>query len=201
MGNVTQKIDMLLENYQDRIYVEEGALDGVKNHLANNWGKYLGGAGALGAAGLAANHFMGDNVMPEGESGANQQAATYAETPGSRVADAAAQNAQSVATQAEQDAILNPGGEVAPIRVADAAPQNAQSAATQAEQDLITGGAAPVAPGSNFLSFKDAWSGNNENVGGTYDRLADAGTDVKNGLRNAYQAVEQAAAPKGPQIR
>ena len=32
--------------------VEEGALDSVKNHLANNWGKYLAGAGALGAGAL-----------------------------------------------------------------------------------------------------------------------------------------------------
>ncbi len=47
-----------------KMLVEEGALDGVKNHLANNWGKYLGGAGALGAGALAANHFMGDGADP-----------------------------------------------------------------------------------------------------------------------------------------
>ncbi len=31
--------------------IEEGALEGVKNHLGDNWGKYLAGAGA-GAAGM-----------------------------------------------------------------------------------------------------------------------------------------------------
>ncbi len=90
-----------------KMLIEEGALDGVKQHLGNNWGKYLGGAGALGAGALAANHFMGDDVMPEGEAGVNQQAATYAENPGARVADAALQNAQSAGTQADQDVVLN----------------------------------------------------------------------------------------------
>jgi len=37
--------------------VEEGALDAVKQHLANNWGKYLAGAGALGGA--TAAHLTG----------------------------------------------------------------------------------------------------------------------------------------------
>ncbi len=200
MGNVTQKIDMLLENYQDGIYVEEGALDGVKQHLGNNWGKYLGGAGALGAGALAANHFMGDDVMPEGEAGVNQQAATYAENPGARVADAALQNAQSAATQAEQDAILNPvSADVVPSRVADAALQNAQSAGTQADQNAILNpvGVAPVA--NQGLSFKDAWSGNNENVGGTYDRLTNTGANIKNSIGNAYE--ELTGGPKSPQIR
>jgi len=36
-----------------KMLVEEGALDSVKNHLANNWGKYLAGAGAAGAGALA----------------------------------------------------------------------------------------------------------------------------------------------------
>jgi len=38
--------------------VEEGALDAVKGHLANNWGKYLGGAAAGGAAALGADAWM-----------------------------------------------------------------------------------------------------------------------------------------------
>jgi hypothetical protein len=42
--------------------IEEGALDGVKNHLANNWGKYLAGAGALGA-GAAAHHYGLDDRL------------------------------------------------------------------------------------------------------------------------------------------
>ena len=37
--------------------VEEGALDAVKEHLANNWGKYLAGAGALGA-GYGLNEYL-----------------------------------------------------------------------------------------------------------------------------------------------
>ena len=37
-----------------KFLIEEGNLDGIKQHLANNWGKYLAGAGALGAAGLGA---------------------------------------------------------------------------------------------------------------------------------------------------
>jgi len=42
--------------------VEEGALDSVKQHLGNNWGKYLAGAGtAAGAYGLADTDF-GDEV-------------------------------------------------------------------------------------------------------------------------------------------
>jgi len=40
--------------------VEEGALDAVKGHLQNNWGKYLAGAGA-GAAGVGlGNEVAGD---------------------------------------------------------------------------------------------------------------------------------------------
>jgi hypothetical protein len=35
--------------------IEEGALDAVKGHLANNWGKYLGGAAALGAGAAGAD--------------------------------------------------------------------------------------------------------------------------------------------------
>jgi hypothetical protein len=41
--------------------IQEGALDSVKQHLGNNWGKYLAGAGALGA-GAAANHYLGQEV-------------------------------------------------------------------------------------------------------------------------------------------
>jgi hypothetical protein len=36
-----------------KMLIEEGTLDGIKNHLANNWGKYLAGAGAAGLGGLA----------------------------------------------------------------------------------------------------------------------------------------------------
>ncbi len=51
-----------------KMLIEEGALEGVKQHLGNNWGKYLAGAGA-GAAGLAANHYLGgdDSVDARGE--------------------------------------------------------------------------------------------------------------------------------------
>ncbi len=36
--------------------IEEGALEGVKQHLGDNWGKYLAGAGAGAGAGAAGMH-------------------------------------------------------------------------------------------------------------------------------------------------
>ncbi len=35
-----------------KMLIEEGALEGVKQHLGDNWGKYLAGAGAAGAGAL-----------------------------------------------------------------------------------------------------------------------------------------------------
>ena len=35
-----------------KMLIEEGALEGVKQHLGDNWGKYLAGAGAVGAGAL-----------------------------------------------------------------------------------------------------------------------------------------------------
>jgi len=110
-----------------KMLVEEGALEGVKQHLGNNWGKYLAGAGTLGVGALAANHFLGgEDVYPEGEAGPNTQAQTYAENPGSRIADPALQNAQSAVSQSDTDAILNP----------NRAEQAAAEAARAAEQPI-----------------------------------------------------------------
>jgi len=47
------KTKKFLNESLDRIrgmLVEEGAMDAVKQHLANNWGKYLAGLGTAGAA-------------------------------------------------------------------------------------------------------------------------------------------------------
>ncbi len=61
------KIDYLLESFQAR-YMEEG----VKEHLGNNWGKYLGGAGAAaGAAGLADMGDAPSHVSDYLDAGAN----------------------------------------------------------------------------------------------------------------------------------
>ncbi len=48
--------------------VEEGAMDAIKDHLANNWGKYLAGAGGLaaGAAGADALANMGEGAIQAG---------------------------------------------------------------------------------------------------------------------------------------
>ena len=43
--------------------IQEGALDSVKQHLGNNWGKYLAGAGALGAGALAHNQGWDQEAM------------------------------------------------------------------------------------------------------------------------------------------
>jgi len=56
-GTVTSELDVLktkkflTENlsFIKKILVEEGVVDGAKDHLKNNWGKYALGAGALGA--------------------------------------------------------------------------------------------------------------------------------------------------------
>ncbi len=45
-----------------KMLVEEGALEGVKQHLGDNWGKYLAGAGALGA-GAAGMTDTGQEVL------------------------------------------------------------------------------------------------------------------------------------------
>jgi len=42
--------------------IEEGAMDAVKQHLGNNWGKYLAGAGALGA-GYGVSEALDDDPM------------------------------------------------------------------------------------------------------------------------------------------
>ncbi len=54
--------------------VEEGTMDNVKDHLKNNWGKYLAGAGAAGLAGAGYEYKneiadalgMGDDKLPVG---------------------------------------------------------------------------------------------------------------------------------------
>ncbi len=97
-----------------KMLVEEGALEGVKQHLGNNWGKYLAGAGTLGAGALANHYYGGDQIQPEGEAGPNVQAETYAENPGGRIADPGVQNAQSASTQDEMDFILNGGTPAGP---------------------------------------------------------------------------------------
>lgn len=45
--------------------VEEGAMDAVKGHLANNWGKYLAGAGT--AAGMAAGADGINDIVDQGQ--------------------------------------------------------------------------------------------------------------------------------------
>ena len=70
--------------------IEEGAMDAVKQHLGDNWGKYLAGAGALGGAAAGADAWsdtptaagvegimgsdlpVGDKVGMAGEAIANQ---------------------------------------------------------------------------------------------------------------------------------
>jgi len=85
-------------NIIKKVLVEEGVLDGARQHLANNWGKYAAGAGAVGAGVAAYNHFGGP---VEGVSVADEQLAKM-------------DNAQAVAnaTKAENqkayvDAIMN----------------------------------------------------------------------------------------------
>ena len=181
-----------------KMLVEEGALEGVKQHLGNNWGKYLAGAGTLGVGALAANHFLGgEDVYPEGEAGPNTQAQTYAENPGSRIADPALQNAQSAATQSEADAILNPhGNQGLEARAGNPALQNAQSAATQDEADAILNAQGVVAPeAGKLLGFADGVRGTVNNVGTTYDNMT-------NGLSNAYNAaMKNITTPGGPEVR
>jgi len=46
-----------------KMLIEEGALDSVKGHLANNWGKYLAGAGALGAGAAGAMTDAGQETL------------------------------------------------------------------------------------------------------------------------------------------
>jgi hypothetical protein len=60
--------------------IEEGVMQGVQQHLANNWGKYLAGAGALGA-GYAANEY--GNVGDVIEQGKAQIAEYQGENPAS----------------------------------------------------------------------------------------------------------------------
>ncbi len=50
-----------------KMLIEEGALEGVKQHLGNNWGKYLAGAGAAGLGGLAANSEYGTDAMQQAQ--------------------------------------------------------------------------------------------------------------------------------------
>ncbi len=66
-----------------KMLVEEGALEGVKQHLGDNWGKYLAGAGALGAGALA-NHYGND---PESHDTFNaaREALAGGETMGDKV--------------------------------------------------------------------------------------------------------------------
>ena len=54
-------------NLMRHILVEEGVVDNAKAHLANNWGKYAAGVGALGA-GLGAAYYYGG----EGHGGFHQ---------------------------------------------------------------------------------------------------------------------------------
>ncbi len=71
--------------------VEEGAMDSVKSHLANNWGKYLAGAGAAGAGyGLAD---MGDipSHVSEYMSNPNATISDTLSSIGGRIADNASE--------------------------------------------------------------------------------------------------------------
>lgn len=48
-----------------KVLVEEGVVDGARQHLANNWGKYAAGAGVVGAG--AAAHAAGlDTALASG---------------------------------------------------------------------------------------------------------------------------------------
>ena len=47
------------------ILIQEGAMDSVKSHLANNWGKYLAGAGAAGTAYGLGNTETGGEIMDQ----------------------------------------------------------------------------------------------------------------------------------------
>jgi len=62
------------------ILVEEGAMDQVKQHLGDNWGKYLAGAGAAGAAGLGNTETGGEII---------DQLRTQSTDVGEKLADAA----------------------------------------------------------------------------------------------------------------
>ncbi len=60
--------------------IEEGAIDSVKNHLGNNWGKYLGAAGAAGL-GYAANEHFGDPAGAAATSAIDPRDSTLSDDP------------------------------------------------------------------------------------------------------------------------
>jgi hypothetical protein len=60
--------------FRNRYLIEEGAIDTVKQHFANNWGKYLAGAGVLGGAAAAAHYYGLTDAIPANAS--NEQTNT-----------------------------------------------------------------------------------------------------------------------------
>ncbi len=61
----TLKTKKFLQENLNRIrkmLIEEGALEGVKQHLGDNWGKYLSGIGAAGAGALGAATGLGGDI-------------------------------------------------------------------------------------------------------------------------------------------
>jgi hypothetical protein len=68
--------------------IEEGALDGVKQHLANNWGKYLAGAGAAGLGAYGYTHPEAVEAIKD-QAGQAYREMTGNETLGDKVASGA----------------------------------------------------------------------------------------------------------------
>ncbi len=145
--------------------IEEGNMDAVKQHLKNNWGKYLAGAGAAGAVGTGLAY--GDEIKGLAQNALDKyngkaDSMTWLNQPkevngigvgealddtkgavGGRIASAAAQNAQSAATADEQDAILNPRTGTANVSTTELtgdAGGNPQAAAARAQAFGTPGG-------------------------------------------------------------
>ncbi len=130
--------------------VEEGVMDSVKNHLGNNWGNYLTGAGALGAGAVLGDEALQNIQNPEfadqaqqaGQvlAGAGQEAAGQAQ-------DAMQQFGDNFIDQA--GVIYNKAGEVVGNvaqqagAVADQAQEAIGGVVDQAQQAI--GGQAPQA--------------------------------------------------------